>query len=438
MGLRRRDVLQIAALAGLIPALDACGAGLLAEPDVARAGFGTDAHGTVTMWCRAATVAGVQVVVDRFHKAQDKIHIDLTPVPDGQYVTKLATAIRGRRVPDIVDIDDINSMLFIYRDVFTDLTPLIAALPYKGALSPGHLNLATRGGRQFGVPYLADNSVLWYNTELLQKAGVDPATATTTLDGLLDAVRKVRKLGDDTYGWSIAGNSAGILGFVVQPHIWATGADQISGTIGSQRGDVTGNEALRATLEFYRALWQDDLMSRAALADSGTTWGSDFRAGKVGFIPSNYAAVVVAADAATRARTGVALLCGPTGGTAFFDGGDNLCIPRGATNASGAWQFAKFALDLPQQQLLPEGGYTPVRSDVATPEFRQKYPLNLAPLEHLDKGYAPVTLAYNLLYNQADSPWIGMFRKAVFDGDLTGALRDGQQAFDRILRQAQL
>jgi multiple sugar transport system substrate-binding protein len=438
MGLRRRDVLQIAALAGLIPALDACGAGLLAEPDVARAGFGTDARGTVTMWCRAATVAGVQVVVDRFHKAQDKIHIDLTPVPDGQYVTKLATAIRGRRVPDIVDIDDINSMLFIYRDVFTDLTPLIAALPYKGALSPGHLNLATRGGRQFGVPYLADNSVLWYNTELLQKAGVDPATATTTLDGLLDAVRKVRKLGDDTYGWSIAGNSAGILGFVVQPHIWATGADQISGTIGSQRGDVTSNEALRATLEFYRALWQDDLMSRAALADSGTTWGSDFRAGKVGFIPSNYAAVVVAADAATRARTGVALLCGPTGGTAFFDGGDNLCIPRGATNASGAWQFAKFALDLPQQQLLPEGGYTPVRSDVATPEFRQKYPLNLAPLEHLDKGYAPVTLAYNLLYNQADSPWIGMFRKAVFDGDLTGALRDGQQAFDRILRQAQL
>jgi multiple sugar transport system substrate-binding protein len=438
VGLQRRELLQIAALAGLIPALDACGAGLLREPDVAEAGFGTDAEGTVTMWCRAATVAGVQVVVDRFHKAQDRIHIDLTPVPDGQYVTKLATAIRGRRVPDIVDIDDINSMLFIYRDVFTDLTPLIAELPYKAAISPGHLHLATRNGRQYGVPYLADNSVLWYNIELLQRAGVDPATATTTLDGLLDAARKVRKLGGDTYGWSIAGNSAGIIGFVVQPHIWATGADQISGTVGNQRGDIAGNSALRATLEFYRALWQENLMSRTALSDSGTTWGSDFRAGQVGMIPSNYSAVVVAADPAMRAKTGVALLCGPTGGTAFFDGGDNLCIPRGATNASGAWQFAKFALDVPQQQLLPEGGYTPVRSDVATPEYRQKYPLNLPPLEHLDKGYAPVTLAYNLLFNQADSPWIGLFRKAVFDGDVDGALRDGQKAFDRILRQAQL
>jgi multiple sugar transport system substrate-binding protein len=438
MGLRRRELLQMGALAALIPALDACGASLLPEPDVAQAGFGTNARGTVTMWCRAATVAGVQVVVDRFHKAQDQIRIDLTPVPDGQYVTKLATAIRGRRVPDIVDIDDINSMLFIYRDVFTDLTPLIAELPYRSAISPGHLTLATRGGRQYGVPYLADNSLLWYNTELLHKAGVDPASAVTTLDGLLDAARKVRKLGDDTYGWSIAGNSAGILGFVVQPHIWATGADQIAGTVGGQRGNIINNAALRATLEFYRALWQDDLMSRNAPADGGTTWGSDFRAGKVGMIPSNYSAVVLAADPPTRAKTGVALLCGPTGGTAFFDGGDNLCIPRGATNASGAWQFAKFALDVPQQQLLPEGGYTPVRSDVATPEFRQKYPLNLAPLENLSKGYAPVTLAYNLLYNQADSPWIGLFRKAVFDGDLQGALRDGQRAFDRILRQAQL
>jgi multiple sugar transport system substrate-binding protein len=68
---------------------------VLKEPDVTRAGFGTDAEGTVTMWCRGATAAGVQVAVDRFHAAQDRLHIDLTPVPDAQYVTKLATAIRG-------------------------------------------------------------------------------------------------------------------------------------------------------------------------------------------------------------------------------------------------------------------------------------------------------------------------------------------------------
>ena len=88
--------------------------------------------------------------------------------------------------------------------------------------------------------------------------------------------------------------------------------------------------------------------------------------------------------------------------------------------------------------MLPDGGYTPVRGDAATAAFRQKYPLNLAPLDHLDRGYAPITLAYNLLYNQPDSPFIAMFRRAVFNGDVEGALRAGQASYDQILRQAQL
>jgi multiple sugar transport system substrate-binding protein len=438
MALGRRQFLQICGLAGLAAGLPACSSGLLPEPDVSAAGFGRDATGVVTMWCRGATAAGVQVAVDRFHASQNRIHIDLTPVPDGQYVTKLATAIRGRSVPDIVDIDDINSMLFIYRDVFADLTPAVEALPYRRAISPGHLKLATRDGRVYGVPYLADDSVLWYNTELLDRAGVDPGTAVRSFDGLLDAARRVRELGPDLYGWSIAGNSAGILGFVVQPHIWATGTDNIAGEVGSQRGHVEGNPALRRTLEFYRSMWKEKLIPPAAFADTGATWGADFRAGKIGFFPSNYSAAVLTADKPARERTGVALLGGPDGGTSFFDGGDNLCIPRGAANPSGAWEFARFALDLAQQQQLPEGGFTPVRSDAATPEFRAKYPLAVAPLDQLDRGYAPTTLAYNLLFNQADSPWIAMFRRAVFDGDVDGALGQGQRTFDRILTQAQL
>jgi ABC-type glycerol-3-phosphate transport system substrate-binding protein len=436
--MRRREFLQLSGLLGLSAAVYGCGSGVLPEPDVTSHGFGENASGTVSMWCRGATAAGVQVAVDRFHAAQSRLHIDLTPVPDAQYVTKLATAIRGRHVPDLVDIDDINSQLFIYRGVFTDLTPLVQALPYRSSLSPGHMRLATRGGRCYGVPYLADNSALWYNKELLDKAGVDPADAVTSFDGLLDAARRVRRLGSDVYGWSIAGNSAGILGFVVQPHVWATGTDNISGKIGSQTGHIADNEPLRQTLEFYRALWKDGLISQAAYSDTGTTWGADFQAGTVGFFPSNYAAAVLAADDTARRRTGVALLCGPSGGSCFFDGGDNFCIPRGATNASGAWEFAKFALDLDQQQQLPAGGYTPVRGDAATTGFRKQNPLDVAPLDHLDKGYAPVTLAYNLLYNQPDSPWIAMFRTAVFDGDVDGALAAGQDSYDQILEQAQL
>jgi multiple sugar transport system substrate-binding protein len=154
-------------------------------------------------------------------------------------------------------------------------------------------------------------------------------------------------------------------------------------------------------------------------------------------IPTNYSTVTADADPELVAATTVRLLPGPDGGRAFFDGGDNMCIPRGATNASGAWEFVKYALDLPQQAALPEGGFTPARSDVATPEFAARYPLVLPPLQAQDEGYAPQTLAYNQIYNQPDGPWLTMLRRAVFDGEIEAAMAEAQNGYDRILGQAQ-
>ncbi|MEV6843608.1 sugar ABC transporter substrate-binding protein [Actinoplanes sp. NPDC051411] len=435
--MNRRDMLKIAGLGAAGALLPACGA-TLPEPDVSVAGFGEGASGTVRLWCRSATRTGVEVVVQRFNQAHDRLRVELTPVLDSQYVTKLATAIRGRRVPDVVDIDDINSMLFLYRDALTDITPVVDALPYRSKLSPGHLRLATRDGRLYAVPFLADNSALFYNRELLDRAGVDPERSLSSFDGYLDAARRVRALGPEIYGWSIAGNSPGVLGFVVQPHIWAADARTIAGDVGAQTGDVAGNAVVRRTLELYRTMWQEGLLPKPNFADAATAWGSDFRAGTVGLFPANYAVAVLSADDKMRARTGVVLMAGPDGGQAFFDGGDNFAIPRGAQNPSGAWEFIRFALDPAQQAVLPTGGYTPVRSDVATADFRRKFPQAVAPLDRLGRGYAPPTLAYNLLYNQPDSPFIAMFRRAVFDGDVDGALKAGQVSFDRILKLAQL
>ncbi len=438
VALSRRRFLHLSGMATLSVALPGCGSQILPEPDITTAGFGEDATGSLSVWTRGATGAPIQAAAELFNRRQDRLRVEVTPVPDPQYVTKLATAIRARRVPDLVDIDDINAMLFIYRDAFTDITPLVEELPYRRLLSAGHTRLARRDGRLYGVPSLADTSVLFYNTELLDRAGVDPADAVTSLDGLLEASRRISRLGPEVHAWSIAGNSPGVLGFVVQPHIWATETDLIRGRLGEQRGHIEDNVALRRTLEFYRALWAEKLLPPANFADNAAAWGADFRAGTIGFFPSNYAAAVLAADAAARRRSGVALLCGPDGGTRFFDGGDNLCIPRGAVNPSGAWQFAKFLLDLPQQQQLPESGFTPIRADAATPDFEREHPLIVPTLESIDRGYAPVTLAYNLLFNQADSPFIAMFRRATFEGDVDGALREGQRGFDTILTQAQL
>ena len=53
-----------------------------------------------------------------------------------------------------------------------NITSYVNALPYKSVLSPGHLALAAIGNQYYGVPYLSDLSVLWYNKALFKKAGI--------------------------------------------------------------------------------------------------------------------------------------------------------------------------------------------------------------------------------------------------------------------------
>ena len=50
-------------------------------------------------------------------------------------------------------------------------------------------------------------------------------------------------------------------------------------------------------------------------------------------------------------------------------------------------------------------------------------------LENLSRGHAPKTIVYNTTFNQPGGPWLNMFTQAVFDGDITGAVRTGQGAF---------
>jgi multiple sugar transport system substrate-binding protein len=431
----RRTFLVGGLLGATSLALAGC-AGALPQIDSTSSSFHKRATGTVNVWCRAATQTGLVALVASFNKSHNDLKVNLTPIPDAQYVTKLATSIRGGQPPDVVDMDDINSVLFAYRDVFADLTSVVKDLPYYKDLSTGHLDLVKQRGKILGLPYLADDSMLYYNTELLQKADVDPASLSTGFDALMAAAKKVQKLSGDIHAWSTSGAAAGILGFTVQPNIWATGTDMQVGTLGKQHGHIIGNDALEQTLSFYRQLWTDKLVSSNAYSDAGTAWGADFRAGQVGMIPISWGSVSTAEPAMLK-KIDAILLPGPTGGSAFFDGGDNMCIPNGAANASGGWEFMKYATATATQSTLPAGGYFPVRSDVLDPAYEKKYPLSVLPLSHLDKGYAPQTLAYNLLYNQTSSPFLALFRDAVFGSGVTKAMKDAQPVWDRILDQAQ-
>ena len=169
-----------------------------------------------------------------------------------------------------------------------DITKYVNALPYKSALSPGHLKLATANGQYFGVPYLADLSVLWYNKTLFKKAGLNPNDPPTTYAQIVSDAEKISALGHGISGFSFAGNCQGCLGFTMLPSLWADGQHMINGPLGTQTANVANDAPLKTMLAAYQMMWSKQLVPAADQTQNGLTWGQDFEAGKVGILPGDY------------------------------------------------------------------------------------------------------------------------------------------------------
>lgn len=418
-------------------ALAAC-AGTLPPIDTTADNFGAGATGSVTVWCRAATQTAIQAAAESFNALHDDLQVTVLPIPDAQYVTKLATSIRGGSVPDIVDFDLINCPLFSVREAFADITELVEALPFRDSLSAGHMGLASYEDRLYGIPFIGDYSTLFANTDLLARAGLALEEVSGSLESLLEACHTLKRELPEVAPWTFPGNASGAMGFTIQPMIWAADTDLIAGELGDQSGNVVGNDVVEAVLEFHRQLWVDELVPQRAFVEDGSQWGHDYRSGEVVFFPGAYGSAVAEAEESFRPSSQNVLLPGPTGGRATFSGGDNMCLLNGAPNPSGAWMFMRHTLELDVQRALPDSGYMPIRSDSADDAFAESYEQAVLPVTHLDEGYVPSTLAYNLLYNQSTSPWLAMIRRGVFDGDVPGAMAEAQSEYDRILTQTQL
>ncbi len=172
--------------------------------------FGVNATGRGAFLGPQRHLAVGQLLVDEFNARHKHLKVELSPVQDTQYVTKLATAIRSGSVPDVVGVDDINSQLFIYNQAFTDLTPLVNKLPYKDKLSPATSTSPPRTATTTALRTSPTCRVLWYNKTLFKKAGLDPDKPPRNFAEILTDARAITKLGHGVNGFSFAGRCEGV------------------------------------------------------------------------------------------------------------------------------------------------------------------------------------------------------------------------------------
>lgn len=391
------------------------------------------ASGVVTYWDRSGFTIP-PLLVKQFNATHPHLKVEFTPVNTDLEPTKLATSIRAGTAPDLVGMDDIEIGQFIAQGEMENITPDIK--PMLSYLNKGQVESVTWPGGYYGFPEFADLSVLYWNKTLFKKAGLNPAAAPSNFAEILADAKKVTSLGHGDYGFSFAGECPGCENFTELPDVWATGQNVVKGPINHLVPTVANNVPLKETLTLYHNLWADKLVPTSDETDTGTTWGQDFETGDIGIFPQDYGYSETLQTAHVKFQWGMTTLPGPDGGYSTFDGGADFGIPKGAKNASGALEFVKWALEKSQQLEYPANGVTPVRTDVLTPAYKTKYPLDAIALKALAHGNLTVGPAANDIYHPLNGAWQSMFDLAVYKGQISQALKTGQSDYSEEIASA--
>ena len=102
-----------------------------------------------------------------------QIKITFTNMPYGEMHNKVTMAVQtGKGMPDMVDIEIGQFPNYLRGRVpFLELNEYIA--PYAGDIVKSRIDIYSKDGKNYGFPTHVGAMVMYYNTDLMEKAGID-------------------------------------------------------------------------------------------------------------------------------------------------------------------------------------------------------------------------------------------------------------------------
>lgn len=356
-GLTRRTFIERALALGisssaLLTALNACGA----------SGGATTTNGpiTLTTW-DYYTAAGVPILLQRFAdftKLHPNIKFQRSYIPYADMNQKVLQAAAAGTLPDILLIDSLANPTYSSSGLLVDLTDRIQAWGQIDQYFPGILQSSSWQGKHYGLPNNSNCLGLYYNADMLDKAGVQPPT---TWEELRSAAKKLT--GNGAYGFATAGVQTMEGTFEFLPFLREAGADW----------DTLDSPAAVEALQFLVDLIQDGSLSKEVVTWSQSDSIGQFLSGTAAMVQNGTWQLPQLTEKATFKWGVVATPKHKTSATSL--GGENWTISRTSKNVDAAWEFIKFTQD-PKNYTpyLVATGSVPGRKDSAQDPVWQKDP----------------------------------------------------------------
>lgn len=247
----RRRLLQTAALGG-------AGLALARTPGVLAQDGGLSGEITVGYEGSNSTVIPyIEATAKKIEEENPDAKITLQPSPGGNYATQVILQLNSGRAPDLflllgvamaeLGAADLIAPLESYADDWDGWEQYPQAL--KDSVS--------YDGSLWAIPYLMDTHFLYYNKDILEKAGLPRDWTPQTPDEILDAALKIKQSDGSVipyalYAGANGGNGTVVRGFL--PLVYAYG-----GQLKDENGKfIIDSCAIRAALDYYYRAYQVD------------------------------------------------------------------------------------------------------------------------------------------------------------------------------------
>ena len=406
--------------------------GRLAAMLIASSAFADVAFAdTMTMWVRASGTNAAAHLVNLWNSTHgDKI--ELTTIPDNQMVTKLATGVQAGEVPDLVSFDLIYMPDFMKAGFLTDLTADLKANPNLRFRRQGLQRHRDLRGQALRRRTSRRTFRSWSGTRICsrRRASIRTSRRARSARSMTDA-KKIHALGADTYGFYFSGSCPGCNIFTTSPMMVAAGSKILPAN--GDDAALTG-DGVKEVLETFKAMWDEGLVPKSAQTDNGANFTALFKTGKIGIQGCGGFLISDLKHDAPDMNFGVTFLPGvKEGQVSSFVGGDVVAIPKGSKHVPLAKAFIAWELtDEAQLEGLAKNNILPSRPALADNKYFAADPRIVTTAKALGVGYVPWVYHFADMVNSDSSPWINMLQRAIFDGDVDGAIKEAREKMKAI------
>ncbi len=256
--------------------------------------------------------------------------------------------------PDVTQAGTTQVPFFAALGGFEDLTKRVEEVGGKGAYAPGIWQTTQLAGQDgtFAVPWFTEARTIYYRKDVLDKAGLDPATAFKDWDSFEQTLQTIKDEVPEIGGKPIQpfggpGKKAFDLVHHVMPFVWDAGGAELSDD--ESKSTIDSPQAEQG-VAFMTSLLQKGLFDKNMLERDATQVENQFKGGRLAvWIGGPWVLGSVGREddenwvRAARENVGIAPMpAGPSGKGFTFVGGSNLMMFKSSENKNEAWALMKY------------------------------------------------------------------------------------------------